>query len=407
MTAETPGQAHEIPDTFARYVRSQFPSDYVLPENEITGRWKHMTGAAERKFWHEIDDAQGYEPGSTDISSGERDVVEILVPAGQRPKPARPADDCLIAAVLADGMHDCTLTAGHGGDHDFADEVSGAQEPNAAPGDVVHLSPRDATYVTPCCGQTPFDLTRTDRMTNDPSLVTCGGPEPKPAPEQWQLVVGATGDPVSEPLGEDEAKQQCADLNLKVGRDWYAARPVAPPEPKAAPELELGPCPFQGHHGEHLRLNTHGHWLCAITLTNMLVAADVIADPAPDVTKLRAELDEEQGYRSELTNDILLNAPESFDGDEAADVIAVRYVRHLEAEIAEHAGPKAAPLWPDGAPVRDADGEAQPAPELAAAMRESRRYLEALQIARSFLLDPASSGRRHAIAAISKALEGK
>jgi hypothetical protein len=58
-----------------------------------------------------------------------------------------------------------------------------AEEPNAAPGEVVHLSPRDVTYVTPCCGQTPFDLTRTDRMTNDPSLVTCGRPEPKAAPE--------------------------------------------------------------------------------------------------------------------------------------------------------------------------------------------------------------------------------
>jgi hypothetical protein len=51
--------------------------------------------------------------------------------------------------------------------------------------------------------------------------------------------------------------------------------------------------------------------------------------------------------------------------------------------------------------------EQQPAPELAAAMAESRQYREALQIARSFLLDPESSGRRRALAAISKALEGK
>jgi hypothetical protein len=157
-------------------------------------------------------------------------------------------------------------------------------------------------------------------------------------------------------------------------------RELAAREPHAAPEpvqLLLGPCKAQGHHGEHLQLQTHDHWLCAITLTNMLVAADMIADPAPDVTKLRAELDEEQGYRSDLTNDILLNAPESFDGDEAADVIAVRYVRHLEAEIAEHA-------------------EAKPAPELAAAMRETRELRElvdeatsaALARARQFLPAP-------------------
>jgi hypothetical protein len=31
-------------------------------------------------------------------------------------------DDCPIAAVLPDGMHDCTLKRGHGADHDFADE---------------------------------------------------------------------------------------------------------------------------------------------------------------------------------------------------------------------------------------------------------------------------------------------
>jgi uncharacterized protein (DUF4415 family) len=67
-------------------------------------------------------------------------------------------------------------------------------------------------------------------------------------------------------------------------------------EPHAAPELQTGPCPFQGHHGEHLRLNTHDHWLCAITLTDMLVAADVIADPAPELaaamreSRLRAEV---------------------------------------------------------------------------------------------------------------------
>lgn len=121
---------------------------------------------------------------------------------------------------------------------------------------------------------------------------------------------------------------------------WAAAR-----EPHAAPEPEarIAPCPVDTHDGDHIQLRTGEHWLCAIMLTGMLVSLDVIADPAPDVTKLRAELDEEQGYRSELTNDILLNAPESFDGDEAADVIAVRYVRHLEAEIAEHAEPKHAP----------------------------------------------------------------
>jgi hypothetical protein len=53
--------------------------------------------------------------------------------------------------------------------------------PQAAATEVVHLSPRDATYVAPCCGQTFSDLSRMDRTTNDPELVTC---KPQTAPEQ-------------------------------------------------------------------------------------------------------------------------------------------------------------------------------------------------------------------------------
>lgn len=42
---------------------------------------------------------------------------------------------------------------------------------------VTHLCPPDGTQVTPCCDQTPFDLPRTDRITEDPSLVTCRATE--------------------------------------------------------------------------------------------------------------------------------------------------------------------------------------------------------------------------------------
>jgi hypothetical protein len=57
-----------------------------------------------------------------------------------------------------------------------------ATQPQPAPGETVHLSPPDGAHRTPCCGETPFDLPRADRITNDPSLATCGGPEPQPAP---------------------------------------------------------------------------------------------------------------------------------------------------------------------------------------------------------------------------------
>jgi len=37
----------------------------------------------------------------------------------------------------------------------------------------VHESPRDGSGLTPCCGKTPFELPRTDRMTSNPDRVTC------------------------------------------------------------------------------------------------------------------------------------------------------------------------------------------------------------------------------------------
>lgn len=40
---------------------------------------------------------------------------------------------------------------------------------------LTHCAPRVGAAVTVCCGHTPFELKRTDRMTNDPALVTCPG----------------------------------------------------------------------------------------------------------------------------------------------------------------------------------------------------------------------------------------
>ena len=82
--------------------------------------------------------------------------------------------------------------------------------------------------------------------------------------------------------------QLLEDVQARAVIKLVAARQPQP-APGDAPELRIGPCPFQGHDGEHLRLNTHGHWLCAITLTNMLVAAGVITDlqPAPELAAAR------------------------------------------------------------------------------------------------------------------------
>jgi hypothetical protein len=37
----------------------------------------------------------------------------------------------------------------------------------------VHAGPEDGSAVTPCCGRSPFELPRGDRMTYEPALVTC------------------------------------------------------------------------------------------------------------------------------------------------------------------------------------------------------------------------------------------
>lgn len=40
--------------------------------------------------------------------------------------------------------------------------------------EMTHKCPREGQFVTPCCGRPPSELPWSDRMTLDPSLVTCG-----------------------------------------------------------------------------------------------------------------------------------------------------------------------------------------------------------------------------------------
>lgn len=41
--------------------------------------------------------------------------------------------------------------------------------------EVTHDCPREGERVTLCCGRSPFELPRTDRMTVEAALVTCTG----------------------------------------------------------------------------------------------------------------------------------------------------------------------------------------------------------------------------------------
>ncbi|WP_060887647.1 hypothetical protein [Streptomyces caniscabiei] len=44
--------------------------------------------------------------------------------------------------------------------------------------ETVHGCPPDGSGVTPCCGRTPFELPRTDRMSTDSTVATCRADEP-------------------------------------------------------------------------------------------------------------------------------------------------------------------------------------------------------------------------------------
>lgn len=52
-----------------------------------------------------------------------------------------------------------------------------------------HSCPTGDSGVMPCCGRTPFEVSRDDRMTLDESLVTCYGGYPKAAVERAAKVI--------------------------------------------------------------------------------------------------------------------------------------------------------------------------------------------------------------------------
>jgi hypothetical protein len=88
--------------------------------------------------------------------SGEATVIEVITPADG-------SSDVVILAC--DGRF--WLRETEPGAHRLGEQVSIITE-------TVHLCPADGGRVMPCCGQTPFDVARTDRMTLDEALVTCG-----------------------------------------------------------------------------------------------------------------------------------------------------------------------------------------------------------------------------------------
>lgn len=59
------------------------------------------------------------------------------------------------------------------------------------------------------------------------------------AAAQWRVIVNATGGNTGEPLGEQEARELAAALNLRAFREWFGVRPSADELALAAERDEL------------------------------------------------------------------------------------------------------------------------------------------------------------------------
>lgn len=53
-------------------------------------------------------------------------------------------------------------------------EAARLAEERKRPAEVTHLCPPEGESLMPCCGHTPYEVPRTDRLAMDADLVTCG-----------------------------------------------------------------------------------------------------------------------------------------------------------------------------------------------------------------------------------------
>jgi hypothetical protein len=104
----------------------------------------------------------------TVIKPGETLIVRV--PWGTPARTVYELGRVLHDDVRANGAHFHTLVVP-------AAEIGVGEAPRGAAAEVTHACPPDGgDGLMPCCQQTPFEISRTDRITLDPELVTCGGP---------------------------------------------------------------------------------------------------------------------------------------------------------------------------------------------------------------------------------------
>ena len=86
-----------------------------------------------------------------------------------------------------------------------------------------HHCPPEGSGVMPCCGRTPFEVSRTDRMAEDPALVTCG-------PDRVVDLMAALEDSLRTACAEREAA--LASMFRQVIADLPYIRPTTPRPPQ-------------------------------------------------------------------------------------------------------------------------------------------------------------------------------
>lgn len=145
-----------------------------------------------------------------------RDILESLCRRGDVPlestvTPGGPARNYELALRLGIG-------------HVFGLDDAGPRAA-PAPGEVVHACPPDGGQRTPCCGETPFDLPRTDRVTDDPALVTCGKPQPAPdVAADVDALIAERFEPVIKAETDRMMAERLAEVEAAVRADERAAR---------------------------------------------------------------------------------------------------------------------------------------------------------------------------------------
>jgi hypothetical protein len=223
--------------------------------------------------------------------------------------------------------------------------VSAHEVPDLAYGDAPDSfdSPDGRTYSGPVTAATPGQADVYVTYDGDTHWLACFKDEPD----------SESGD-VIHPISPGDSWDT---LTAKV-REHRAEHGCAAQEPHAVPEVQFAPCPVDGHDGSHMQWRS-GQWTCGHVLANSLVLAGILPvpepQPAPELAAAR-------------------NASDL----EVASIIAERnQLRMVLQWLADdgnlEARDRLAAIRPELTSA--ASG---PAPELAAAMRESRLRAEVI-----------------------------